>query len=58
MNIETEKNVNFPHYKSMENISCHSNQSFYLTGIKYTNHVEAKGLSMYAKFQRYPPNGF
>ena len=27
----------FPHYKAMENISCHSNQSSYPTGIKNNN---------------------
>ena len=54
--IETEKNVNthFNHYKSMENISCHSNQSSYPTGIKNIIYVEANVLSMYAKFQLHP----
>ena len=56
---ETEKNVNihFHHYKYMENISCHSNQSFYRTGIKAI-YVEANVLSMHAKFQLIPPYGF
>ena len=37
---ETEKLVNFlfSHYKSMETISCHSNQSFYQTGTKKHNY--------------------
>ena len=57
---ETEKIVNFlfSHYKSMGTISCHSNQSSYPTGIKYTIYVEANVLSMYAKFQLHPPYGF
>ena len=32
-------------YKSMGNISCHSNQSSYPTGIKNTTYVEANVLS-------------
>ena len=57
---ETEKIVNFlfSHYKSMGTISCHSNQSSYLTRIKNTTFVEANVLSMYAKFQLHPPIGF
>ena len=53
---ETAETVNFQfsHYKSMETISCHSNQSSYPTGIKNTTFVEANDLSMYAKFQLYP----
>ena len=42
----------------MGTISCHSNQSFYPTGIKTTTSVEANVLSMYAKFQLHPPYGF
>ena len=30
-------NIHFSHYKSIETISCHSNQSSYLTGIKKHN---------------------
>ena len=57
---ETEKNVNFlfSHYKSMGTISCHSNQSSYLTGIKNMPFIGANVLSMYAKFQLHPPYGF
>ena len=51
-------NFHFSHYKSMGTISCHSNQSSYLTGIKNTTFVEANVLSMYAKFQLHPPYGF
>ena len=52
--------VNFPfsHYKSMGTISCHSNQSSYQPGIKYTTYVEANVLSMYAKFWLHPLYGF
>ena len=55
--IKTAKSVNFrfSYYKSMGTISCHSNQSSYLTGIKNTIYVEADVLSMYAKFQLHPP---
>ena len=38
----------------MGNISCHSNQSSYQTGIKNTTFVEANVLSMHAKFQLHP----
>ena len=56
---ETEETVNFQfsHYKSMGNISCHSNQSSYPTGIKFTTFVEAYVICMYAKFQLQPPYG-
>ena len=47
-------NFQFSHYKSMGTICCHSNQSFYPTGIKNTTFVEANVLSMYAKFQLHP----
>ena len=57
---ETAETVNFQfsHYKSMETISCHSNQSSYPTATKNTTFVEANVLSMYAKFQLHPPYGF
>ena len=57
---ETAETVNFhfSHYKSMGTISCHSNQSSYPTEIKNTTFVEANVLSMYTKFQLYPPYGF
>ena len=57
---ETEQIVNFlfSHFKSMGTISCHSNQTSYLTGIKNTTFVEANVLSMYAKFELHPPYGF
>ena len=57
---ETAETVKFQfsHYKSMGNISCHSNHSSYQTRIKNTNFVEAKVLSMYAKFQLHTSYGF
>ena len=50
-------NFNFSHYKSMETLSCHSNQSSYLTEIK-TTFVEGNVLSKYAKLRLHPPYGF
>ena len=40
---ETAETVNFQfsHYRSLGIISCHSNQTSYLTGIKNTTFVEA-----------------
>ena len=48
----------FSHYKSMKILSCHSNQSVYLTEIKNINFVEGNVLSKYAKFRLHPPYGF
>ena len=59
--IETDKIVNFhfSHYSSMENISCHSNQSSNPTQIKTQFiYVEAYVIHMYAKYQLHPPYGF
>ena len=44
-------NFHFSHYKSLGTISCHSNQSSYPTGIKYTIYAEANVINMYAKYQ-------
>ena len=44
-------NFHFSHYKSMVTLSCHSNQSSYLTKIKNITFVEGNGLSKYAKFR-------
>ena len=41
----------FSHYKSIETLRCHSNQSSYLTGIKITNYVEASVRNMYTKYK-------
>ena len=44
-------NFHFSHYKSMETLSCHSNQSSYPTEIKNIAFVEGNVLSKYAKFR-------
>ena len=51
-------NFLFSHYKSMGTLSCHSNQSSYLTGIKNITFVEGIILSKYAKFRLHLPYGF
>ena len=51
-------NFHFSHYKSMETLSCHSNQSSYLTEIKNINCVEGNVVSKYAKLRLHPPYGF
>ena len=50
-------NFHFSHYKSMETLSCHCNQSSYPTEIKNITFVEGNVLSKYAKFRLHPPNG-
>ena len=56
--LEEIVNYHFSHYKSMETLSYHSNQSFYPTGMKNIIFVEGNILSMYAKFWLHPPYGF
>ena len=51
-------NFHFSHYKSMETLSCHNNQSSYPTEIKNITFVEGNVLSKYAKFRLHPPYGF
>ena len=51
-------NFHFSHYKSMETLSCRSNQSSNPTEIKNITFVEGNVLSKYAKFRRHPPYGF
>ena len=52
-------NFHFSHYKSMETVSCHSNQSSYPTEIKkHITFVEGKVLSRYAKFRLHSLYGF
>ena len=51
-------NFQFSHYKSMETLSCHSNQSSYLTEIKNITFVDGNVLSKYAKFRLHPLYGF
>ena len=51
-------NFHFSHYKSMETVSCHSNQSSYPTEIKNITFVEGNVLRKCAKFGLHPPYGF
>ena len=46
------------HYKSMETLSCHSNQSAWASAIKNNIFVEANVMNMSAKFQLHPPYDF
>ena len=48
----------FSHYKSMETLSCHSNESTWATAIKNTHFVEANVMNIFAKFQLHPLYGF
>ena len=43
---------------SMENLSCHSNESTQAMTIKNIIYVEANVMNMYAKFMLRPPYGF
>ena len=51
-------NFHFSHYKSIETISLHSNQSSHPPGLKNLTFVEGNVLCKYAKFQLHPPYGF
>ena len=51
-------NFHFSHFKSMETLSCHSNQSSYPTEIKNITFVVGNVLSKYAKFRLHPLYGF
>ena len=51
-------NFHFSHYKSMDTISFHSNQSFYPTQTKNKTFAEGNVLNKYAKFHLHPPYGF
>ena len=57
-NLAEIVNFHSSHYKSMKTLSCHSNQSSYLTKIKNITFVEGNVLSKYAKFQFHPLYGF
>ena len=49
-------NFHFSHYKYMETLSCHSNESTWATTIKNIIYLEANIMNMniYAKFQLHP----
>ena len=53
-NTEINANFHFSHYKSMETLSCHSNESTWAMAIKNIIYVEANVMNMYAKFQLHP----
>ena len=57
-NTEINANFHFSHYKSMETLSCHSNESTWTMTIKNIICVEANVMNMYAKFQLHPHYGF
>ena len=46
------------HYKSMETLSCHSNQSAWASAIKNDIFVEANVMNMSTKFQLHTPYDF
>ena len=46
------------HYKSMETLSCYSNESILATAIKKHNFYRANVINLSAKFQLHPPYGF
>ena len=52
-------NFHFSHYKSMETLSCHSNQSSYPTKIKNITFVDGTGLRpIYVIFFEFLPISF
>ena len=55
---EINANFHFSHYKYMETLSCHCNESTWATTIKNRAYVEANFMNMYAKFQLQPPYDF
>ena len=56
--IEINANFHFSHYKSMETLSCHNNETTWATTIKNIIYVETNVMNMYAKFQLHPPSLF
>ena len=44
--------------RSMEILSCQSNENTWATIIKNIIYVEANVMNIYAKFQLHPPYGF
>ena len=51
-------NFHFFHFKSVETLSCHSNQISYPTEIKNTNYVEATVRNMYTKYRLHAGDNF
>ena len=58
INTEINTNFHFSHYKNMESLSCHSNESTWATTIEAIIYVAANVMNIYAKFQLHPPYGF
>ena len=50
--------LHFSHYKSMETLSCHSNESTCIMAIKNIIFVEANVMNISTKFQLHPPYDF
>ena len=50
--------VLFSHYKSIETLSCHSNESTRATSTRNVTFVEATNVNISAKFQLHTPYGF
>ena len=48
---EINANFHFSHCKSMETVSCHSNETTWATTIKNIIYVETNVMNKYAKFQ-------
>ena len=55
---EINANFHFSHYKSMETLSCCSNESTWAITIKNIIYIETNVMNMYAKFQLHLPYGF
>ena len=56
--IPAVRYFHFSRYKSMEILSCHSNETTWATAIKNINFVEANIMDISAKLQLHPPYGF
>ena len=56
-NTKINANFHFSHCKSLETLSCHSNESTWATTIKNIIYVEANVMNTYAKFRFHPPYG-
>ena len=56
--IPAVRNFHFSHYKWIETLSCHSNETTWATAIKNKLFVEANVMNISAKFQLHPPYGF
>ena len=55
--IEIKAYFHFSHYKSMETLSCHSNENHMSNSNKNTLYVEAN-INILSKLQLHPPDSF